>query len=59
MKKAKAAQSNLFNTPVAPVAPVAERSRSHEATDTKTESLKELSIRLRDEAIKENENTKN
>ena len=48
----KTAQSNLFNTPVAPVA---ERSRSHEAT----ESLKQLSIRLRDEAIKDKENTKN
>lgn len=61
MKKAKTAQSNLFNTPVAPVAErwlvsEVEPSRSHEATsatEIKTESLKELSIRLRNEAIKE------
>ncbi|MCK9618631.1 MAG: hypothetical protein M0R21_12445 [Lentimicrobiaceae bacterium] len=46
MQKKRKQQSNLFTQQVAPVV---QQSRSAEAAATKKESLKELSIRLRNE----------
>lgn len=50
-KKSKEQQRNLFAEQTAIA--VTKRSRSYEGTGEKKESLKQLSIRLRDEAIKE------